>query len=511
MDAATSEKATPAAPVRQPAIVAKRLRKRFYATQALDDVSLTLHPGEVHAIVGENGAGKSTLIKILGGVHQPDAGRMWVEGAERRFRTPSEAMRAGIVLIPQELRLVPALTVAENVMLGHLPGRRVLGCLPAVDRRRMRRDAWTALERMGFAPYLDIRVDRLPYAEQQLVAIAKALSHKATVLILDEPTAALERREVRRLFETIAALKAQGVAIVYISHRLDEVVELADRCTVLRDGRLVAVAERGGFDTERLIRQMTGRDVEREHGPGQRPFGETLLEAALPEGAAAARGVAVRARQVVGLAGLLGSGAGHLLHRLFGAARPGAAVRVRGKPVALRAPTQAIRAGIGMVPGERAKGLVLSQSVRENILLPNLHRVRRGRGLWLDTAAADRLVAAVLEALDIRPRDPDRIARFLSGGNQQKVVFAKWLAAEVQVLLLEEPTQGIDVAAKAQIHRLIREFAEKGGGVAFASSELHELLACSDRVLAMRQGAIVAQMDRGEAFNERELRMALGG
>jgi len=493
-------------------IVAQGVCKRFYATQALDDVSLTVYPGEVHGIVGENGAGKSTLIKILGGIHQPDAGRMLLGGVPRRFRTPSEAMRAGIVLIPQELRLVPALTVAENVMLGHLPSRRLLGVLPAVDRRRMRREAWAALERMGFAPYLDVRVDRLPYAEQQLVAIAKALSHEARVLVLDEPTAALERREVRRLFETLAALKAQGVAIVYISHRLDEVVALADRCTVLRDGRVVALAERGAFDTEDLIRQMTGRDVGREHAPGERAFGGTLLEASLHAAAPGApQEVTLRTRQVVGLAGLLGSGAGHLLRRLFGAARPCAAVRLRGRPASLRSPTQAIRAGIGMVPGERAKGLVLGQSVRDNILLPNLDRAARGRGLWLDRAAADRLVTELMEALDIRPRDPDRIARLLSGGNQQKVIFAKWLAARVRVLLLEEPTQGIDVASKAQIHRLIREFADRDGGVVFASSEIPEVLACSDRVLAMRQGAVVAQMERGEAFTERELRMALGG
>ena len=493
----------------RPVIVAERLCKRFYATQALDDASLTLYPGEVHAVVGENGAGKSTLIKILDGIHQADSGRVLVEGAERRFRSPAEAMAAGIVVIPQELRLVPALTVAENVMLGHLPTRRALGCLPVLDHRRMRRRAWAALERMGFAPYLDVRVDVLPYAEQQLEAIAKALSHDAKVLILDEPTAALERREVRRLFDTIAALKAQGVAIVYISHRLEEVVELADRCTVLRDGRVVAVAARGAFDAEQLIRHMTGRDVERAHGPGLRDFGETLLEAPLEGAAPAVRTVTLRARQVVGLACLLGSGAGQLLRRLFGADRRGAEVRIRGRRVAPGRPTAAIRAGIGLVPGERAKGLVLSQSVRDNILLPNLDRV--GRALWLDRAAGDRLVASLMEALDIRPRDPDRRARTLSGGNQQKVIFAKWLAAQVAVLLLEEPTQGIDVAAKAQIHRLIGEFADRGGGVVFASSEIHEVLSCSDSVLAMRQGEIVARMDRGGAFNERELRMALGG
>ncbi len=500
--------AVPQTPPR-PVIVAENLFKRFYATQALDNVSLTLLPGEVHAIIGENGAGKSTLIKILGGVHQPDSGRVLVKGFPRPFRNPREAMGAGIVLIPQELRLVPAFTVAENVMLGHLPMRRALGLLPIIDRRRMREGARPALERLGFAPDLDRRVDELPFSEQQLVAIAKALSHEATVLILDEPTAALERREVKRLFATITGLKAQGVAIIYISHRLDEVVELANRCTVMRDGRVIAVVPRGEFDTERLIRQMTGRDVERGHAARERDFGEPLVEVTLPRAASRVPNVKVRARQVVGLAGLLGSGSGQLLRRLFGADGSRQEVRIKGRRVQLKDPTRAIRAGIGMVPGERAKGLVLSQSVRDNILLPSLDRL--GRRVRLDNATAARIVEPLMEALDIRPRDPDHIARFLSGGNQQKVIFAKWLAAQADVLLLEDPTQGIDVATKAQIHRLIREFADRGGGVMCASSEINEILSLSDSVLAMRQGEIVAQMDRGDDFNERELRKVLGG
>ncbi len=495
-------------PSGRPVIVAEHVSKRFYATQALDDVSLTLHPGEVHAVVGENGAGKSTLIKILDGIHQPDSGRVLVNGVPRVPRTPREAMASGIVLIPQELRLVPAFTVAENVMLSHLPMRRAWGLLPVIDRGRLREGARCALERLGFAPDLDRRVDELTYGERQLVAIAKALSHEATVLILDEPTAALERREVRRLFDTITALKAQGVAILYISHRLDEVVELADRCTVMRDGRVVAVVQRGEFDTERLIRQMIGREIERARAAGDRDFGEPLVQLTPSRAASPARSVEVRARQVVGLAGLLGSGSGQLLRRLFGADRLREDASIKGRRVQLKNPTQAIRAGIGMVPGERAKGLVLSRSVRDNILLPSLDRVgRRGR---LDHAAATRIVEPLMEALDIRPRDPDHIARFLSGGNQQKVIFAKWLAARAELLLLEDPTQGIDVAAKAQIHRLIREFADRGGGVMFASSEINEILSLSDRVLAMRQGEIVLGMDRGDV-NERELRKVLGG
>jgi len=486
-------------------LAAEHLSKRFYATQAVDDVSLALRAGDIHAIVGENGAGKSTLIKLLSGVHQPDAGRVLARGVERRFRTPRDAMREGIVLIPQELRLVPALTVAENVMLGQWPAGRVLGVLPGLDRRAIREAARAALARLGVAPDLDARVAALPYAERQLVAVAKALAHEAAVLILDEPTAALGRREVRRLFEVIAALKAQGVAIVYISHRLDEVVELADRCTVLRDGRIVATVERGGFDAERLIVAMTGRDIqsdrERGHARAAREAGAMLLEAELP-GPAPAR-LSVRAREVVGVAGLLGSGAGALLRTLFAAGGAIVRVSVKGRPRALGSPAGAIGAGLGMVPSERAKGLVLDLSVHDNIVLPSLRRLR-GR-------AAAAVVTSLMDALDIRPRDPHRPARFLSGGNQQKVVFAKWLAARVEVLLLDEPTQGIDVAAKASIHRLMREFAEGGGGILVASAEIEEVLGASDRVLAMRGGEIVASLERGEGLTERELRRVLGG
>lgn len=485
-----------------PLIVADALSKRFFATQALDGVSFEVRGGEVHALVGENGAGKSTLIKILAGVLAPDAGRVLVAGEVHRFRTPREALAAGLVLIPQELRLVPALSVAENVMLGHLPGRRALGLVPTLDRCGLQTRARAALDRLGFTPALEARVDTLPYAERQLVAIAKALSHAARVLILDEPTAALEQREVRRLFEAIAALKGQGVAIVYISHRLEEVLALADRCTVLRDGRTVAVVTREAFDLTELIRDMTGRDVERSRGRPGRDAGPPLLEA---------EGVELREREVLGLAGLLGSGAATLLRGLFGAGPRLVTACVQGRPVALRRPAAAVRAGIGLVPGERATGLVLDLSVRDNILLPVLSRMGRACGLWLDRPAADRLVAELVEALDIRPRDPARRARELSGGNQQKVVFAKWLATRVAVLLLEEPTQGVDVSAKGQIHNLIRRFADEGGGVLFASADVDEVLSESDRVLALRHGRIVARLERGERFNERELRTALGG
>jgi ribose transport system ATP-binding protein len=482
--------------VADPLLVVDRISKRFGATQALAEVSLTVAQGELHALVGENGAGKSTLIKILGGACRPDAGALRLDGLARRFADPRAALGAGIVVIPQELRLVPALSVAENLMLGHLPARRL-----TVDRRALRALAGGTLERLGVELPLDQRVDRLSYAERQLVAIGRALSQQARILILDEPTAALAGREIHALFAVLAELRAGSVALVYVSHRLAEVVELADRCTVLRDGRAVHQAARGGFDADDLIRHMTGRALETVRGGAGGAPGAPLLEAA---GAFRLHG-----GEIIGLAGLLGSGTSTLLRRLFGAEPAGDPLTVRGRPLRLASPRDAVAAGIGLVAGERAHGLVLGRSVRDNIALPNLRHLARA---WrVDDRAIDRVVRELMDALDIRPRDPACPARALSGGNQQKVVFAKWLAAKVGVLLLDEPTQGVDIAAKAALHRLIRDFAARGGGVALTTADFDELLSLSDRVLALRDGAIVAQLDHRAGLSEQALRRMLGG
>jgi ABC-type sugar transport system ATPase subunit len=485
-----------------PLLRAEGIRKRFEVTVALDGVDLDLKPGEIHALLGENGAGKSTLIRILGGVYPPDSGSILLAGVPCSFTSPQEAIAAGIVTIPQELRLVPALSIAENIALGDLPVRR-LGPIAMVDRARMREEARAVLAQLDYHPDPRRQVASLSFAERQLVAIGKGLRRKSRVFILDEPTAALEKREIERLFSVLARLRAQGTGIIYISHQLDEVLAIADRCTVLRDGRIAAARPRGAFDVNDLVTAMTGREVAGKH-PGATTIGDVLM-AAQPDGITP---LALRSGEIVGTVGLLGSGADRMLRRLFGLEEP-IAVEMRGRHRRLARPRDAIAAGIGMVPGERALGLIPNASVRDNILLPNLDMLTR-LGM-LDGKAGDRLVAELMELTDIRPRQPKLKARALSGGNQQKVILAKWLARKVAVLLLDEPTQGVDVAAKAQIHLLIRDFTGSGRAALMNSSDLGELTRLCESVLSVHGNRIVAKLDRSGGLDEPRLRAAIGG
>ena len=485
-----------------PAARLQDISKQFGATLALDGVDFDVGFGEIHAVVGENGAGKSTLIRILSGVHRPDRGQIVVDSVARHFASPHDAIAAGIVTIPQELRLVPALSIAENIALGDLPVHR-FGPLALLDRARMDEDARAVLAQLDFVPDVRRPVADLSFAERQLVAIGRALHRQCRIFILDEPTAALEHHEIERLFGVLARIKARGTAIIYISHELDEVVAIADRCTVLRDGGVVTTSQRGAFSVNDLVSAMTGRAHEAvDTAPPA--AGAALLEA----DGGGPHPIGVRAGETIGLAGLLGSGADVLMRRLFGAVRATAPILVKSQPRRLRGPADAIAAGIGFVPGERALGLVLNQSVRDNILLASLDRLRRG--VVIDRAAGERIVAELMDLLDIRPRRPELPISALSGGNQQKVILAKWLARRVEVLLLEEPTQGIDVGAKAQIHGLIRDFVHRGGGALIASSDLAELARLCDAVLAVRQGSVAARLERTDGLDEPKLRAAIG-
>jgi ribose transport system ATP-binding protein len=489
----------------QGAVRIRGLSKSFGATAALDNVDFDLDFGEIHALVGENGAGKSTLIRILGGVHSADRGQIEVGGVPRKFANPRDAIVAGIVTIPQELRLVAALSIAENIALGQLPLRRYLGFIPSIDRARMRDEARQYLEQLNFKPDLDRPVLSLSFAERQLLVIARALRLQCRIFILDEPTAALEDREVARLFEVLDRLKKSGTAIIYISHRLDEIVQLSDRATILRDGKTVAVRTGGGFTVSDLIADMTGRAIGDVAAVSVTP-GRTLLE----EVDDRSGHLSVRVGETVGLAGLLGSGSDRMLRRLFGIGKDAAQVRVGGGAMrSFASPAEAITFNIGFVPGERGLGLVMNQSIRDNILLPSLHLMNRA--FWIDRAKGDAVVRELMEMLDIRPRRPELPAAALSGGNQQKVILAKWLARRVSVLLLDEPTHGIDMAARMQIHAMVRKFTKDGGGVIVNSSDLAELAQLCETVLAIRDDRVVRCIDRQGGMNESHLRAALAG
>ncbi|HKS18508.1 MAG TPA: sugar ABC transporter ATP-binding protein [Bradyrhizobium sp.] len=486
--------------IERPLFEARDLKKSFGATQALGGVDFFLAAGEVHALVGENGAGKSSLIKVLSGIYKPDAGHMVLDAAEYAPASPSAAQKAGIALIPQELRVVPAMSVAENVMLGAWPCRRALGCIPSVDNKALLRAAQKALSRLGLDIDLRKEMRKLSFAERQLVVVARALDRQARVLILDEPTAALERREVDRLFEAVEALKSTQVAIMFVSHRLHEIEMMADRVTVMRDGKVVAHHPRGGYSKEDLVHGMTGRDLTEARAPNEGRHGEPVLT--VPIDGVDPEGFALRQGQIVGLAGLLGNGSDEVLLQSFGA-KPGRSGNHAH-------PRKAIAAGMGFVPGERGVGLVLDHSVRDNIVLPHLDAFRRVAGM--DDKAIDVLVRRLIDMVQLRPRNPALPVRALSGGNQQKVAFARWLAGGVKVLLLDEPTHGIDVGAKAHIHSLIRDFADAGGAVLINSSEFHELLTLSDAVLAVREDKVLAHLVRGAPdYTEGRLRAVLGG
>jgi len=481
---------------------AQNVRKRFGATTALDGVTFEVAAGEIHALVGENGAGKSTLVRVLGGVVAPDEGAVTIGGREYRLASPHDAIAAGIVAIPQELQLVPALSVAENLALGDLPACRLFGVDVFVDRARMRAEAQTHLAMFDFAPDADLPVRHLSFAEQQILAIAKALRRRARVLILDEPTAALENREVEQLFAVLRRLQANGTAIIYVSHRLEEIVQLADRCTVLRDGRVAAVVARGAFNAADLVQAMTGRTAIREATVPATPGG-MLLEDVEPRSDA----IHLRAGEVLGLAGLLGSATTDVLARFFGLAPRATIARVNNRLRRLSTPIAAIDAGIGFVPPSRKLGLVMNQSVYDNIVLPSLGLQRLGRGAG--RRRYRRLVSELMEFLDIRPRQPEMKVSALSGGNQQKVILAKWLLRRVDMLLLDEPTQGVDIAAKAKIHALLRDFAARGGGVLLSSSDFSELAGLCDAVLALRHADIVARIDRTEVLSEERIHAAV--
>jgi len=493
-----------------PLLSVRGASKSFPGVQALRDVDLVLRRGEVLAVIGENGAGKSTLMRIIGGILAPDAGEIRIDGEPAAIRSVSDAQRLGISIIHQELNLAGNLDIAENLFLGRQPTRGPFGWR---DRRALYAGAEDILARVGLRLSPRAIVGRLPPGAKQLVEIAKALSLRARVIIFDEPTSSLSSEETERLFELIGDLRSGGIGVIYISHRLAEVARVADRVQVLRDGACAGELAREEIDHDRMVRLMVGRAVSQYYRRGKASAKEG--DALEVRGLRIRRGadpidLRVRAGEILGLAGLVGAGRTELARAIFGADRPAAGeILVRGAPVRIRSPRDAIAAGIGLVPEDRkAQGLILEMAVRVNVSLAGLGTYRPF-GL-LDRRRERAVATEMVDRLRIRTPSIEQKTLLLSGGNQQKVVLARWLALGPAVLILDEPTRGVDVGAKAEIYALMADLTGAGVGILMASSEMEELLAMSDRVAVMRGGAIAGVLEGSAIAEEAILRLAVG-
>lgn len=492
---------------RPPLIQARGLSKSYPGVVALDGVWMSLNAGEVLAIIGENGAGKSTLMKCLAGIVQPDAGQVLMDGQPIVLSGVQDAMKHGIALIHQELNLADNLDIASNIFLGREPTR-----LGLIDRKTMHRRAKVALDELGLDLPPDTPVAGLSTGKQQMIEIAKAVSTKARVIIMDEPTASLSDAETRRLDGVVERLSSRGVGIVFISHRLEEVKRLAHRVTVLRDGQNAGELPREQVTHDAMVRLMVGRDTSSFYQYQPRPIGEKVLDV---EGLVTQAfpghklSLSVRQGEIVGVAGLVGAGRTEMLRALFGIDPPLAGrVAIGGTPVKLRNPKQAIAAGLALVPEDRkAQGVVLSMSIRENTSMACLERSAYA-GIAINAAHERRLAKDLNDRLATKAPTCEQRVRNLSGGNQQKVVLAKWLATEPKVLLLDEPTRGVDIGAKSEIYRLMEALAREGVGVLFVSSDLEEVLGVADRVIVMHEGAIRGELDRSAMSAEAVMALA---
>ncbi|HLW90380.1 MAG TPA: sugar ABC transporter ATP-binding protein [Roseiarcus sp.] len=490
------------------------ISKRFPGVQALDNVNFEVAPGEIHALLGENGAGKSTLLKILSGAQQPDAGEIRLAGAPVTFASPHDAQRLGIVTIYQEFTLAPNMTVAENVFIGREPGAG-----PFVNWRKMAADTRAITDRLGLGLKPFALVRDLSVAEQQMVEIARALSMQSRIIVMDEPTSALSSAEVEKLFRIVRDLKSHGLSIIFVTHRLEEVMRICDRYTVLRDGRHMGGGNVADATIDDIIRLMVGRQVEALFAHRE---AAKVGDVALKVEGLSRRGNAqdqtatvldkvsfeVRRGEILGIAGLVGAGRTEMARAIFGADRFDAGtVIVDGEKATIRSPEDAIRRGIGLVPEDRKQqALFLSLGVRVNLSMAAHGRILRAK-IFIDEAAEKRMVENFRKSLNIRMASPEQLIANLSGGNQQKVVLARWLALRPKVLIVDEPTRGIDVGAKVEVHNLLFELARAGIAIIAISSELPEVLAISDRIVTMREGRVTGEISREEATEEKLMAM----
>ena len=487
-------------PATAPVLELAGVQKAFGSVIALRSGTITVDPGSIHALVGENGAGKSTLVKIVAGLYQRDAGTFRLNGAEVDFTSTAQSKAAGVAVIYQEPTLFPDLSVTENIFMGRQP----LGRFGRIDRKAMRHEVERLFTRLGVTIDPDRPAEGLSIADQQVIEIAKAVSLDAALLIMDEPTAALSGVEVERLFAIARSLRDEGRGLIFISHRFDEVFALCDTVTVMRDGAYIATSAVADTTVDELVRQMVGREVAELFPKQEAAIGEPLLEV---EGLTSPGlfhdiSFTVRAGEIVGLAGLVGAGRSEVARAVFGVDgyREGT-VRMTGRRIPPRRPVDAMRSGLALVPEDRRKqGLVIESGVGGNITLAIRRRLAR-LGL-LTTAMENRAAREWASRLEVKTHALDTVAATLSGGNQQKVVLAKWLATQPRVLLIDEPTRGIDVGTKSEVHRLLSQLAGQGMGILMISSELPEVLGMADRVLVMREGRITAEIPRSEATSE---------
>jgi ABC-type sugar transport system ATPase subunit len=493
----------------EPLLELKGISKTFPGVRALEGIDFDLKPGEIHALMGENGAGKSTFVKILSGLYRPDEGIITLDGEPVEILSPAHARLLGVSPVHQELHLEPYLSVAENIFLGRQP----IGRLGLVNYRRMNREATRLLDDLGAKIVPTRLVGSISTAQRQIVAIARAISIRCRVIIFDEPTSSLTEREAALLFQVIRRLSAQGIGVIYISHRMEEIFRLCDRVTVLRDGRYVATKPVAETSMRDLIAMMIGRDLSELFRKEPAPIGDTILEV---------RGVSVRGLldnvsltvrkgEIVGIAGLVGAGRTELARAIFGDLTIDVGtLAIGGEPILKsHSPRAAIAAGIGLVPEDRKEqGVVMELSVRQNVGMALLKSLSRFN--VVNAAAERRLAERYVARLAIKTPSIDQKTLYLSGGNQQRVVIAKWLALEPKVLIVDEPTRGIDVGAMADIHALLCDLAKRGMAILMISSDMAEILAMSDRILVMRQGRIEGELSREEATQERIMRLATG-